>query len=579
MQRKADNTDSKTPPMFDWRPRSVEVVNKRAVLVGTLIFTVLVAISVFWKLYPAADTKANLKEFQFSVDEPVVEKFELSDPKRDLILEQPEELADETELDERPDIRMTITETDVVMTEEFVQTQNIEVDTPEISLDATEVDIDAPEEITEESPNVAFALNPIAATVSTPADIFKYKNPVPAPDKAVELHWINRAPKPSRNVKALPKTFGRQDATPAIGKLGPTNMALFGTGDFFRTMTRFGGVKAKASVDGALAWLARHQEPDGHWDAKKYGGAANADVGVTGLAVLALMGGGNTTRKGEYRRNVLRGLQALIRMQNKAGLVASKSKGNLYNHAIATIALCEAYGRARDERVGLAARLSVDFLAKAVNPDGGWRYTPNCGESDMSVTAWCIQAFKTAKLARIKFDHALYSRSLSYVDSVTHDGASSDSSGAVGYMFSQQQSGSDGHPALTAAGVLVRQFSGTGVKSHLLVKGAALMRKQAPSWKSQDFYLWYYATYAMHNMGGENRVWWNRRVRDVLVENQCKTGDNEGSWDYEQAKWGKRAGRVYTTALGALCLEVYYRYSAAMNSFGVAPDLDDLFLQ
>jgi len=578
MQHNGDNTENTNPPVFDWRPRSVEVVNKRAVLVGMLIFAMLVAIAVFWKLYPVSDTKAKLKDFQFSVDEPVVEKFELSDPKRDLILEQPEELADETDIDERPDIRMTVTDTDVVITEEFVQTKNIEVDTPEISLDAAEVDIDAPEEITEESPDVAFALNPIAATVATPSDIFKYEKPTPAPEKAVELHWINRAPKPSRDVKALPRTFGRQDAVPAIGKLGPANLALFGTGDFFRTMTRFGGVKAKASVDGALAWLARHQEPEGHWDAKKYGGAENADVGVTGLATLALMGGGNTTRKGEYRRNVLRCLQALIRMQNKSGCIASgKSKGNLYNHSIATIALCEAYGRARDERVGMAARLAVNFLGKAVNPDGGWRYTPNCGQSDMSVTAWCIQALKTAKLARIKFDHALYSRSLSFVDSVTDRGASSESSGAVGYMFSDEVGG--GHPALTAAAVLVRQFSGTGVKSHLLVKGAALTRKQAPSWKRQDFYLWYYATYAMHNMGGENRVWWNRRIRDVLVENQCKTGDNEGSWDYESARWGKRAGRVYTTALGALCLEVYYRYSAAMNSFGVAPDLDDLFLQ
>ncbi len=579
MDPKNDKIDKSEEPMFDWRPKSVEVVNKRAVIVGSMVFALLIGVSVFWKLYPAADTKAKLKEFQFSVDEPVVEKFELSDPKRDLILEQPEEMAEETDIDERPDIRMTITDTDVVITEEFVQTKNIEVDTPEISLDAAEVDIDAPEEIAEESETVAFALNPIAATVSTPADIFKYTEPNPTPDKPVEMHWINRAPKPSRDVKALPKTFGRQDAEPTIGKLGPANLALFGTGDFFRTMTRFGGVKAKASVDGALAWLARHQEPDGHWDAKKYGGAETADVGVTGLSLLALMGGGNTSRKGEYRRNVLRGLQALIRMQKKNGVVASgKSKGNMYNHSIATIALCEAYGRARDERVGLAARLAVDYLAKGVNPDGGWRYTPNCGESDMSVTAWCIQALKTAKLARIKFDHALYSRSLSYVDSVTDKGGSSESTGAVGYMFSETDS-VGGHPALTAAAVLVRQFSGTGVKSHLLVKGAALTRKRPPSWKSQDFYLWYYATYAMHNMGGENRVWWNRRIRDVLVENQCKAGDNEGSWDYENAKWGKRAGRVYTTALGALCLEVYYRYSAAMNSFGVAPDLDDLFLQ
>ncbi len=575
-----DHHEAETRVKFDWHPHTVEVVNKRAVLLGMGLFALLVAIALFWKLYPADDTKAKLKEFEFSVDEPVVEQFELSEPKRDLILEDPEQLTDEPDIDERPDIRMTVTETDVVMTEEFVQTRNIEIDTPEISLDATEVDIDAPEEISEESETIAFALNPIAATVSTPADIFKYTDPTPVPEHQLEQHFISRAPRPSRDVEALPKMFGRQDATPTVGEIGPANMALFGTGDFFRTMTRFGGVKAKASVDGALEWLARHQEPEGHWDADKHGGTASADVGVTGLALLALMGGGNTTRKGEYRRNVLRGTQALIRLQAKDGGIAGAKGGkvNMYCHSIATIALCEAYGRARDERVGLAARLAVNFLCKAVNPDGGWRYTPNCGESDMSVSAWCVQALKTAKLAQIKFDHAVYSRSLSFVDSVTNDGASSDSTGAVGYMFSRGEGGS-GHPALTAAGMMVRQFSGTGVKSHLLVKGAAMTRRQVPSWSRQDFYLWYYATYAMHNMGGEHRVWWNRRIRDVLVENQCKTGDDEGSWDYEKARWGTRGGRVYTTALGALCLEVYYRYSAAMTSFGVAPDLDDLFLQ
>ena len=63
MQRNSDNTDNTAAPKFDWHPRSVEVVNKRAVMVGTLIFAMLVAISVFWKLYPAVDTKAKLKEF------------------------------------------------------------------------------------------------------------------------------------------------------------------------------------------------------------------------------------------------------------------------------------------------------------------------------------------------------------------------------------------------------------------------------------------------------------------------------------------------------------------------------------
>ena len=89
----------------------------------------------------------------------------------------------------------------------------------------------------------------------------------------------------------------------------------------------------------------------------------------------------------------------------------------------------------------------------------------------------------------------------------------------------------------------------------------------------------YYATYAMHNMGGEYRLWWNQRIRDVLLERQSHDGDNAGSWDPKGDHWAERAGRVYTTSLGAFCLEVYYRYSEALTSFGVAPDIDELFVQ
>jgi len=35
--------------------------------------------------------------------------------------------------------------------------------------------------------------------------------------------------------------------------------------------------------------------------------------------------------------------------------------------------------------------------------------------------------------------------------------------------------------------------------------------------------------------------------------------DKDGSWDL-LSKTDKAGGRVYTTAIGALCLEVYYRY-------------------
>ena len=80
-------------------------------------------------------------------------------------------------------------------------------------------------------------------------------------------------------------------------------------------------------------------------------------MSVSGLAVLALMG--------ECRRNVLRGIEATISRQTPDGCI----DGNLYCQSIATAALCESYGRARDERVGTAARLAVAYLGKGVAPE------------------------------------------------------------------------------------------------------------------------------------------------------------------------------------------------------------------
>ena len=555
-----------------------EIIDRRAVLVGIGVTLLLIGAALIWKFSSPSETLPKMREFEFSVEEPVTEKFELAQPKREILTERPEDAPPSTRtVDERPDIHFTrVPVENVKVTEEVVQTDNVKVETPQITPTVgTDIDIDAPQEVSEHPDRMEYALNAIAADTLGPADIFKYKNPTP-PDKPA-MYFVNRAPRPGRGLHAVPEAFGRQDA-PSMGKLGPANINLFGNSDYFRTMTRYGDVAARSAVDSALHWLAAHQEPSGSWDPAKHEGSETeaATVADTGLALLALMGGGNTIRKGEYRRNVLRGLEELIRRQQETGALDK----NLYAHSIATIALCEAYGRARDERVGLAARKAVAYLEKAVNPDGGWRYTANCGISDMSVTGWCIQALKTAKLAQIQFNERLYSQALSFVDSVTDRGAGKDSNGAVGYLYTELgEAKGNSRPALTCAAMMVRQFSGVGVRSHILEKGATLTKEQPPDWKRKNFYLWYYATYAMHNMGGEYRIWWNRRIRDVLLENQARDGDNAGSWDPKADHWAAQPGRVYTTALGALCLEVYYRYSEACTSFGIAPDLDDLFLQ
>ena len=78
-------------------------------------------------------------------------------------------------------------------------------------------------------------------------------------------------------------------------------------------------------------------------------------------------------------------------------------------------------------------------------------------------------------------------------------------------------------------------------------------------------YYWYYGTYAMYQMGGRHWRDWSRALEPVLLESQRRDGDFAGSWD-PVGPWGFSGGRVYSTALMALCLQVQHRYSRVLGA-------------
>lgn len=111
------------------------------------------------------------------------------------------------------------------------------------------------------------------------------------------------------------------------------------------------------SVTRALDWLERAQGEDGSWEA--------GDVSVTALATLALLSGGRTHHTDD---TVRRALSYLFRHQDADGGVA----GSLNDHALATLALCEAYASTGSNRVRGPAQRGIDFLMAAWNPGAGW---------------------------------------------------------------------------------------------------------------------------------------------------------------------------------------------------------------
>jgi hypothetical protein len=326
-----------------------------------------------------------------------------------------------------------------------------------------------------------------------------------------------------------------------------------------KAVARFGGSPAtESAVEAALRWLARHQEKQGHWVCKKYQAREANDVGVTSLALLAFLGAGHTEKSGKFRDNVLRAQKWLMAKQRDDGKIHGTGRDG-YEHAVAGLALAEAFGMARNPEVGKVAQKAIDYTVNVHQaPYSGWRYKAR-QKPDTSATGWFIMQLKSAKVAGLKVDGAAFQGATNWLDKVT------DKQGRTGYTSKR------GTVGMTAVGMVGRQFMGTRSDAEILKKGAKFVMTRPPAWPGKNrerFYYWYYGTLAMFQMGGENWKKWNAAIKPALVDNQRKGGpldgstkdDVDGSWDPSEWTDENKGGRVYTTALGALSLEVYYRY-------------------
>jgi len=355
-----------------------------------------------------------------------------------------------------------------------------------------------------------------------------------------------------------------------------------------------GGTQASEdAVAAALGWLARHQSADGHWKCAGFGetcaGAAcvgpgneEFDVGVTGLAVLAFLGAGhgpvaNGPGFGPVVRN---GVDWLIAQQTPTGAFGKACSKEMYNDAIATCALVEAYGATDDELIGKAAQKGIDALVRAKNPYKAWRYTPMCGENDTSVTTWCVMALAAAERADLNVGHSTLVEVSEWIDEITDKnygkcGYQSIEDAGVKVVIPGKNETYAQHEALAGAGMVVRLLVDHDWKDPILGKGAKLLEGDLPVWntkkKTSDYYFWYYGTLALFlydgpDSGRDHKTWksWNAALQEALVKNQRAKADGcaEGSWDADD-RWGWAGGRVYATALNALTLETYYRFPGA----------------
>jgi hypothetical protein len=275
---------------------------------------------------------------------------------------------------------------------------------------------------------------------------------------------------------------------------------------------------------------------------------------MSGLALLAFLGAGHTHLDGQYQNTLARGLEFLMASQGANGNLGGQAElyAHMYCHGMATLALSEAYALTRDERLERPLRRAVAYTLAAQHPTaGGWRYQAGDRQGDTSQLGWQLMALKSAKLAGIEIPASSEEGMKRFLKSV----AAGRHGGLASYRPNERTSAT-----MTAEALVCRHFLGMPPDDPAAAKeaGDSLMQ-ELPGQGKANLYYWYYATLAMHQLQGTYWETWNEALRTALVESQRIDGDQAGSWDTDTI-WGGYGGRVYTTAMGALCLEVYYRF-------------------
>jgi len=324
--------------------------------------------------------------------------------------------------------------------------------------------------------------------------------------------------------------------------------------------------ETEKAVKAALKWLADNQEPDGRWNARRHGGGfetmtagrdrqsagSRADTAMTGLALLALLAAGHTHREGVYSENVRRGLNYLIQIQRSDGGLGGNAANFEYNysHAMATLAISEAYGMTGDSGLDAPVRKAIGYTLANQNPTtGGWRYN-SWDAGDTSQLGWQWMSLKSAELAGIPIPEKARSgviRFLGTVSSGTHRGLAS------------YRTGEAVTRPMTAEALVCRQLLGLSPNAPSAREAGEYLLGQLPGQGEYNVYYWYYGTLAMYQLQGGYWERWNEALQKYLVSKQRTDGSLAGTWDPDPV-WGGYGGRVYSTALAALCLEVYYRY-------------------
>jgi hypothetical protein len=313
----------------------------------------------------------------------------------------------------------------------------------------------------------------------------------------------------------------------------------------------------------AIEYLVSVQDKDGI-----IADRGHNQTSMTSLAIMAMAAVGHQpTDDAKIGQAMKRGLAFVLRpdRQDPQGFLGGRDGSRMYGHGIATLMLAEMLGMgvdtAQDQVIRERLRKAVELILKAqsIRKDprhqGGWRYQPDSGDSDLSVTVWQLMALRSAKNAGLEVPKEAIEQAVGYVRRCYY--SKRDAEGRILNLKSACAYEPQRAPeyAMGAAGLLSLQLSGEYDSPE--VKGSAdwLRERKLDYGGEWFFYGTYYYAQGMFQRGGEHASAARKAIEEILLPRQ--SGD--GSWTGGHAQ-ERDAGKVYCTAMAVLCLAVKYHY-------------------
>ena len=324
--------------------------------------------------------------------------------------------------------------------------------------------------------------------------------------------------------------------------------------------------KTDLAIKRAIGYLVSQQDKDGAIQTRYQWANRTA---MTSLALMAFASVGHQpaddTNEGHCMKKAL---AFVLRPENQTvdGYFGAHDGSRMYGHGIVTLMLAELQGMGADgaqdklitERCKAAVQLILraQSIQKGDRDSGGWRYTPDSYDSDLSASVWQVSALRAAKNAGLEVPKSSIDRAVEYIKGTYF--SPRDAAGKPTDLKSGCAYGVSGRAPVystVAAGLLSMQMCGNYEGMEVAGSTTWLMEVKPDPEGLWFYYGTYYYAQGMYQRGGKFAEHAKKNVEEALLPRQ----NADGSWRATHHREAE-AGDVYCTSMAILGLAVKYHF-------------------